>query len=138
MNACTGLLILLLVLLLVVMTTVWAFLGNMKTTVSVIGIQEDGHFVGWLLPRDALSLEPGMTVDYQGESVGILTARDTMALTAEEVNQAIGNQYYLAQIPLNEYNLTVWADVASGSCPEGVVTLEIVVGETRPFDFLMN
>ena len=131
-------LIMILVTLLIAMVIVWAFLGNMKTTVSVTGIQEDGHFVGWLMPKDALSLEPGMTMDHQGEAVGILTARDTMALTAEEVAQTIGNQYYLAKIPLSAYNLTVWADVAPGACPDGVVTLEIVVAETRPFDFLMN
>lgn len=131
-------LIMILVTLLIAMVIVWAFLGNMKTTVSVTGIQEEGHFVGWLLPKDALSLQPGMAVDREGETVGILTGRDTMALTAEEVAQGVGNQYYLSQLGLNEYNLTVWADVAPGSCPDGVVTLEIVVGETRPFDFLMN
>lgn len=131
-------LIMILVTLLIAMVIVWAFLGNMKTTVSVTGIQEDGHFVGWLLPRDALSLQPGMEMDYGGDPVGILTARDTMALTVEEVAQTVGNQYYLSGLSLNEYNLTVWADVAPGSCPDGVVTLEIVVAETRPFDFLMN
>ena len=131
-------LILILVLLLIAMTLVWAFLGNMKTTVSVTGIQADGHFVGYLMPKDALSLQPGMDMDYNGERIGILTARDTMTLTANEVAQSIDNAYYLSQMPLNEYNLTVWADVDPDACPEGVVTLEIVVGQTRPFDFLMN
>ncbi len=131
-------LIMILVVLLIAMALVWALLGNMKTTVSVTGIQEDGHFVGWLLPRDALSLQPGMEVDLNGQSVGILTRRDTMSLTADEVTQAVGNQYYLNKLELNEYNLTVWADVAPDSCPDGIVTLEIVVAETRPFDFLMN
>lgn len=131
-------LILILVLLLIAMVLVWAFLGNMKTTVSVTGIHEDGHFTGYLMPRDALSLQSGMAMDYHGETVGVLTARDTMSLSEAEVAQAVGNEYYLAQMTLHEYNLTIQADVDPHLCPEGVVTLEIVVGETRPFDFLMN
>lgn len=131
-------LILTLVLLLITMVLVWSFLGTMKTTVSVTGIHEDGHFTGFLMPKDALSLEPGMDMDYNGDTVGILTYRDTIALTAQETAEAIGNNYYLSQIELNEYNLAVQADIDPNSCPEGVITLEIVVGKTRPFDFLMN
>ena len=131
-------LILIFILLLIAMALVWAFLGNMKTTVSVTGIQEDGHFVGYLKPKDTLSLQPGMDIDYNGETIGILTGRDIMSISADEAAQAVGNAYYLSQMTLNEYNLTVWADVDPDACPEGVVTLEIVVGQTRPFDFLMN
>ncbi len=131
-------LILTLVLLLILMVVIWSFLGTMKTTVSVTGIHEDGHFIGFLMPKDALSLEPGMDMDYNGDTVGILTYRDTMALTAQETAEVIANTYYLSQIALNEYNLTIQADIDPNRCPEGVVTLEIVVGETRPFDFLMN
>ena len=79
-----------------------------------------------------------MDMDYNGHTVGVLTYRDTRALTAQEVADAIDNNYYLSQMMLNEYNLTIRADIDPDGCPEGVVTLEIVVGETRPFDFVMN
>lgn len=131
-------LILTLVLLLIITVVIWSFLGTMKTTVSVTGIHKDGHFTGFLMPKDALSLEPGMDMDYNGHTIGVLTYRDTIALTAQEVADAIDNNYYLSQMMLNEYNLTIRADIDPGGCPEGVVTLEIVVGETRPFDFVMN
>lgn len=131
-------LILILILLLMALMLVWAFLGNMKTTISVTGIQKDGHFVGYLMPKDALSLQPGMDIDYNGETVGILTARDTMSLTVNEVEAMVDNAYYLSQLTLNEYNLTIQADVDPDACPEGVITLEIVVGETRPLNFLMS
>lgn len=131
-------LILILILLIIALMLVWAFLGNMKTTISVTGIQKDGHFVGYLMPKDALSLQPGMDMDYNGETVGLLTARDTMSLSANEVAAMVDNAYYLSQLTLSEYNLTIQADVDPDACPEGIITLEIVVGQTRPFNFLMS
>lgn len=131
-------LILILVLVLIAMVLIWSFLGTMKTTVSVTGIHEDGHFTGFLMPKDALSLTPGMDMDYNGDTIGVLTYRDTMALTSQEIAETVGNNYYFSRLELHEYNLTVQADIDHNLCPEGIVTLEIVVGETRPFDFLMN
>ena len=130
-------LILLFILLLIAMVVVWSFLGTMKTTIPVTGIQKDRHFVGYIMPKDALSLEAGMKVDYQGRQVGILLSRGTTAFSIDEVAAQVDNLYYLSQLDLHEYNLEIRADTG-GNCPEGVVTLEIVAGETRPFDFFMN
>ena len=84
-------LILTLVLLLIAMVVVWAFLGNMKTTVAVTGIHEDGHFVGYIKPKDAISLQVGMEMDFNGETVGILAERGTMTFSMAEVSEQIGN-----------------------------------------------
>ncbi len=130
--------IVILALLLVAMFTVWAFLGNMKTTIPVTGIMEDGHFTGYLKPAEIVSVQPGMKVDFGGKNVGIITSRGTFSLTSGEVSEAIDNEYYLSQMTLSEYNVELIADVDSVLCPEGIVTLEIVLAETRPFDFLMG
>lgn len=133
-NRTTNWMILIFVLMLISMVVVWAFIGNMKTTVSVTGMQENGHFVGYIMPKDALSLEVGMPMEYNGVQVGILTSRGTTALSSDEITAVVDNMYYLKQLDLHQYNLELRADTDS-SCPDGVITLDIVVGETRPFDF---
>lgn len=131
-------LILSLTLLIVGMALVWSFLGTMKTTIPVTGLKEGAHFTGYLAPKDSLSLQAGMSVDYQGKSVGILVSRGTTNIDAQEIVSAIDNAYYSNQLVLNPYNLEIKIDVDPNACPDGVITLEIVLAETRPFDFLMN
>ncbi|MBQ4265004.1 MAG: hypothetical protein IJB85_05780, partial [Clostridia bacterium] len=70
-------LILSLTLLIVAMALVWSFLGTMKTTIAVTGVKQGAHFTGYLKPKDSISLQSGMTVDYQGEMAGILVSRGT-------------------------------------------------------------
>lgn len=131
-------LILGLTLILLAMVFTWAFIGTMKTTVAVCGIKEDSHFIGYLKPADSLSLEAGMPVEYEGEQAGILTGRDTTAYSAQEIVDALDNAYFSSQLQLNEHNVAVTADLDPASCPDGVVTLEIVTAEVRPFDFFMS
>ena len=50
-NRTTNWMILIFVLTLICMVIVWAFIGTMKTTVPVTGIQENGHFVGPIAER---------------------------------------------------------------------------------------
>lgn len=131
-------LILSLTLLIVAMALVWSFLGTMKTTISITGIKEGGHFTGYLMPKDSLSLQSGMSVDYQGEKAGVLVSRGTTSIDAADIVAAIDNAYYSSQLVLNSYNLEITIDMDPDVCPDGVITLEIVLAETRPFDFLMN
>ena len=131
-------LILSLTLLIVAMALVWSFLGTMKTTIAVTGIKEGGHFTGYLTPRDSLSLQVGMGVDYQGENAGVLVSHGTASIDANDIVAAIDNAYYSSQLVLNPYNVEICIDVDPDVCPDGVVTLEIVLAQTRPFDFLMN
>lgn len=131
-------LILSLTLLIVAMALVWSFLGTMKTTIAVTGIKEGGHFVGYLMPRDSLSLQAGMGVDYQGENVGVLVSRGTASIDAADIVAAIDNAYYSSQLQLNPYNVDVCIDLDPNICPDGVITLEIVLAQTSPFNFLMN
>lgn len=131
-------LILSLTLLIVAMALVWSFLGTMKTTITVTGIKEGAHFTGYLMPTDSLSLQPGMSVDYKGETAGVLVSRGTASIDAASIIADIDNAYYSNQLQLNPHNLEILIDVDPDICPDGVVTLEIVLAETRPFDFLMN
>lgn len=131
-------LILLLTLLIVVMAVVWSFIGTMKTTITITGIKEGSHFVGYLTPQDSLSLESGMRVEYKGKQAGILVERGTVNMDAEDIIQSIDNAYFSNQLPLHDYNLEIQIDVDPDGCPDGVVTLEIVLSESRPFDFLMK
>ena len=131
-------LILLLTTLIVAMALVWSFLGTMKTTIAVTGIKEGTHFTGYLMPKDSLSLQSGMSVDYQGETAGVLVSRGTNSLDKQTIIDSIDNAYYSSQLTLNQYNLEIQIDLDPDICPDGVVTLEIVLAETRPFDFLMN
>ena len=131
-------LILSLTLLIVAMALVWSFLGTMKTTIAVTGIKEGAHFTGYLMPRDSLSLQAGMSVDYQGENVGVLVSRGTASIEAADIVAAIDNAYYSSQLQLNPYNVDVCIDLDPNVCPDGVITLEIVLAQTSPFNFLMN
>ena len=126
------------VLALLAMVLTWSLVGTMKTTVTVTGVKDGAHFTGYLKPADALSLATGMPVEYEGDEVGMLTNRDTTTLTAAEVASAVDNLYYTSQLALAEHNVTVAADVNPNACPDGVVTLEIVVAETTPFNFFMG
>ena len=117
-------LILSLTLLIVAMALVWSFLGTMKTTIAVTGVKQGAHFTGYLKPKDSISLQSGMTVDYQGEMADIVASMD--------------NAYYSDQLQLNPYNVEIKIDLDPGVCPDGVIVLEIVLAQTRPFDFLMN
>lgn len=131
-------LILLLTLVVLAMVLTWSLVGTMKTTVAVTGIKSEAHFTGYLRPADSLSLEAGMPVEYEGEQAGILTGRDTAAYSAQEIAEALDNAYFASQLNLNEHNVAITADVDPASCPDGVVTLEIVTTEIRPFDFFMG
>lgn len=131
-------LILVLTLVVLAMVLTWSLVGTMKTTVSITGIKEEAHFTGYLRPADSLSLEAGMPVEHDGEQVGVLTGRDTVAYSAQEVEEAIDNAYFSSKLALNEHNVTITADLNPSSCPDGVVTLEIVTAEIRPFDFFMS
>lgn len=131
-------LILALTLVLLAMVVVWSLVGTMKTTVAVTGIKEAAHFTGYLRPADSLSLEAGMPVEYLGEESGILTGRGTVAYSAQQIADALDNAYFSSQLELNEHNVEITADLDPASCPDGVVTLEIVTAEVRPFDFFMG
>lgn len=131
-------LVLMLTLVVLAMVLVWSLVGTMKTTVSVTGIKEEAHFTGYLRPADSLSLEAGMPVEHDGEQAGILTGRDTAAYSVQEVEEAVDNAYFSSKLALNEHNVKVTADLDPNSCPDGVVTLEIVTAEIRPFDFFMG
>lgn len=131
-------LILALTLVLLAMVLTWSLVGTMKTTVVVTGIKQDAHFTGYLRPADSLSLEAGMPVEYNGEEAGVLTGRDTTAYSAQEIAAALDNAYFSSQLDLNEHNVTITADLDPASCPDGVITLEIVTAEVRPFDFFMS
>lgn len=131
-------LILSLTLLIVALALAWSFLGTMKTTIAVTGIKDGAHFTGYLMPKDSLSLQSGMSVDYQGEQAGVLVSRGTTSIDAAAIVASIANAYYSDQLALNPYNLEIRIDLDPNICPDGVVTLEIVLAETRPFDFLMN
>ena len=131
-------LILSLTLLIVAMALVWSFLGTMKTTIAVTGIKEGAHFTGYLMPKDSLSLQAGMHVDYQGENVGVLVSRGTASIEAADIVADIDNAYYSSQLQLNPYNVDVCIDLDPNVCPDGVITLEIVLAQTSPFNFLMN
>lgn len=131
-------LILSLTLLIAAMALVWSFLGTMKTTIAVTGIKEGAHFTGYLMPKDSLSLQIGMSVDYQGETAGVLVSRGTTSIDAQDIVAAVNNAYYSNQLRLNPYNLEIGIDMDPDVCPDGVITLEIVLAQTRPFDFLMN
>lgn len=131
-------LILLLTLLIVAMALVWSFLGTMETTIAVTGIKEGAKFTGYLMPKDTLSLQSGMRVNYQGEQAGTLVSRGTYSMDATEIIASIDNAYYSNQLILNPYNVEIRIDLDPQVCPDGVITLEIVLAETRAFDFLMN
>lgn len=125
-------------LLIVAMALVWAFLGTMKTTITITAIKQGAHVTGYLAPKDSLSLQSGMSVDYQGQEVGILVSRGTANINASDIVAAIDNDYYSSQLNLQPYNLEIKIDMDPDACPDGIVTLEIVLAEMRPFDFLMN
>lgn len=131
-------LILFLTLLIIAMALVWSFLGTMKTTVDITGIKQGAHFTGYLRPRDSLSLQQGMSVDYHGKKAGVLVSRGTVSKGADEIIASIDNEYYSDQLSLNPYNLEIRIDLDPDICPDGVTTLEIVLSQTRPLDFLMN
>ena len=131
-------LILSLTLLIVAMVLVWSFLGTMKTTIAVTGIKEGAHFTGYLMPKDSLSLQAGMSVDYQGETAGVLVSRGTASIDAADIVAAIDNAFYSNQLQLNPYNVEICIDMDPDVCPDGVIMLEIVLTQTRPFDFLMK
>ena len=131
-------LILSLTLLIVAMALVWSFLGTMKTTIAVTGVKQGAHFTGYLKPKDSISLQCGMTVDYQGEMAGILVSRGTASIDAADIVASMDNAYYSDQLQLNPYNVEIKIDLDPGVCPDGVIVLEIVLAQTRPFDFLMN
>ena len=131
-------LILSLTLLIVAMALVWSFLGTMKTTIAVTGIKEGAHFTGYLMPKDSLSLQAGMSVDYQGETAGVLVSRGTASIDAADIVAAIDNAFYSNQLQLNPYNVEICIDMDPDVCPDGVIMLEIVLAKTRPFDFLMK
>ena len=131
-------LILSLTLLIVAMALVWSFLGTMKTTIAVTGIKEGAHFTGYLMPKDSLSLQAGMSVDYQGETAGVLVSRGTASIDAADIVAAIDNAFYSNQLQLNPYNVEICIDMDPDVCPDGVIMLEIVLTQTRPFDFLMK
>ena len=131
-------LILIVTLVLLAMVLTWSFLGTMKTTVPVTGIKEAAHFTGYLRPADTISFAAGMPVEYNGESAGVLTGRGTVAYSASEITGAIDNAYLSGQLTLSPLNVEVTADLDPASCPDGVVTLEVVVAEVRPFDFFMG
>lgn len=131
-------LILSIALLIVALALAWTFLGTMKTTITVTGIKQGAHVTGYLAPKDSLSLQSGMSVDYQGEEVGVLVSRGTTSINASDIIASIDNDYYSSQLVLQAYNLEIKIDMDPNACPDGVVTLEIVLAEIRPFDFLMN
>ena len=131
-------LILIVTLVLLAMVLTWSFMGTMKTTLAVTGIKDDAHFTGYLKPADSISLVSGMPVELNGEQVGVLTGRGTVAYTPAEITSEIDNAYFSEQLTLNPLNVAVTADLDPEAAPDGVLTLEIVVAEVRPFDFFMG
>ena len=90
------------------------------------------------MPKDSRSLQAGMSVDYQGETAGVLVSRGTASIDAADIVAAIDNAFYSNQLQLNPYNVEICIDMDPDVCPDGVITLEIVLAKTRPFDFLMK
>lgn len=48
------------ILLLFCALLVWALMGSIRSTFPLQGVQEDDTFFAFIMPRDALTIQPGM------------------------------------------------------------------------------
>lgn len=94
--------------------------------------------VCYVTPAEAVSLTPGLAVAVDGDEVGVVTSRGMEAMTREEVATQVDNAYLVGQLQLNDNNAAVYIDLDPAASPNGVVRVDVVLAEMRPFDLLFG
>lgn len=130
--------VLVLVAVLLACGVAWSMIGTIRTSMALTGVNEGGHVTCYVRPVDAISLNPGLPVALEGQTVGVVARRDTVALSREEAAALIDNAYLSAQLGLSENNTAIYLDIDPYACPDGVVRLDVVLAEMRPFDLLFG
>ena len=94
--------------------------------------------VCYVTPAEAVSLTPGLAGAVDGDEVGVGTSRGMEAMTREEVATQVDNAYLVGQLQLNDNNAAVYIDLDPAASPNGVVRVDVVLAEMRPFDLLFG
>ena len=114
---------------------VWGFAGALPSSVSAVGIAENGQAVCYLTQEQAADVAPGMEV-HAGDLTGTVTAVEPLPLSVNEVSQRLGSDYLTQLLGLSDWNVPV--TVSLPGAPEGAVQLSIITESVRPIDFLLN
>ena len=130
--------VLVLVAVLLVCGVAWSLIGTIRTSVALVGLNDDGHMVCYVTPAEAVSLTPGLAVAVDGDEVGVVASRGMEAMTREEVAAQVDNAYLVGQLRLNDNNAAVYIDLDPAACPNGVARVDVVLAEMRPFDLLFG
>ena len=126
------------VLLLLVALLLWSLLGTVRSTFPLQGVQEDRVFSGYILPRDALEIQLGMTVLFPDGTEGVVSDISHDIKTSEEIIAEVNNAMIVANFDLHDLNLKITVDCAEARKPAEAQTAQIVLREITPMDFLMG
>lgn len=121
-------------IILLVGMCIWGLFGRLDTTVSVVGVNENGGVVCYVKENEGRKIEKGMGVEINGGEFSVVAAEPNPILVDSSIPEYAR---YLGELREGEWVYRVHTDCGEGS--EGqVFGAEIVIERVRPFYFVTN
>lgn len=111
---------------------VWGAFGSLQTTVTAVGVVQDGHAVCYA--ADVSDISVGDTVRLGG-GTGKVTAVAAQPVSAEDV-AAQYDAYTVYQLAPADWSYAI--DIDCADCGDGVQTAKIICKSVRPGAFLFG
>lgn len=124
------------ILLLFIALLIWGMTGSVRTVYPVSGIQQETRLTCFVPPKMGAEIKPGMEVVFANGSSGIVGPIDYRLYSKDEVSAALGNNFYLSAMDLNDWNLRIDIDTEERIDNAAAVEGNIVLTEMKPIDFL--
>ena len=135
--------VLILTFIVVICGAVWMFVGTLKMTMPITGVNDGGKLTFYVSRDEAVQIgttsgkTSGQVIELNGKKIGIVTGTD-LAVSKEQVLAEYDNLYITQQLDLSEANVIGYADLDPDACADGVVSADVVMVETTPLKLLMG
>lgn len=117
---------------------VWSATGSLTASVSASGIADAGKLICYLSPEEAAEIKAGMKVNIEDGTGKVESVADT-PLSANEISDAVGNDYIVNELSLSRWNFKVTISTDINLANDKIYNkVSIITDEMRPIDFLFN
>lgn len=125
------------VFVLLAAAAVWSVTWELPTSISAVGVAEDGRMICYLSTENAQEVQAGMEVEINGENAGKVLSVSEEPLSAAEVTASLNSDYLAYLLSLSGWNMEVIIDATD--LEDGkLYSVSIVTDKIRPIGFLLN
>lgn len=118
------------IMVLLISIFVWGFFGSLKTTVSTVGVADNGNIICYVADGSNISVGDEVNVNGKKGTVNAVSATPVSAVSlASEYDE-----FTLYSLQLSDWNYAV--EVTCDSCDDGIQNVKIIYDSVHPISFI--